>query len=46
MKFQRISAGVEEISVTTEERQVLANTLTDFLDKLQFGGTAEQQVEL
>lgn len=46
MKFQRISAGVKVITVTTVERQVLANPLTNFLAKSQLGGTAEQQVEL
>jgi len=46
VKFLRIAAGVEEITVNTEERPVLANTLTDFLNKLQLGGTAEQQDEL
>ncbi len=46
VKFQRISAGVEEITVNTEERQVLVNTLPDFLNKIQLGGTAEQQMEL
>lgn len=39
VKFQRIAAGVEEITVNTEERQVLANTITDFPNKLQLGGT-------
>ncbi len=46
MKFQRISAGVEEITVNKEERQELVNTLPDFLNKIQLAGTAEQQMEL
>lgn len=46
VKFQRISAGVEEVTVETEERQVLANGLPAFCDKLNLGGTVEQQEEL
>ncbi len=46
VKFQRISAGVEEITVNKEERQELVNTLPDFLSKIQLAGTAEQQMEL
>ncbi len=46
VKFQRISAGVEEITVNTEERQELVNTLPDFLNRIQLAGTAEQQMEL
>lgn len=37
---------MEEITVNTEERQILVNTLPDFLNKIQLGGTAEQQMEL
>ncbi len=46
MKFQRILAGVEEVTVNTEERQELVNTLPDFLNKIQLAGTAKQQMEL
>ncbi len=46
VKFQRISAGVEEITVNTEERQEFVNTLPDFLNKIQLAGTAEQQMKL
>ncbi len=35
VKFQRILAGVEEITVHKEERQELVNTLPDFLNKIQ-----------
>lgn len=41
VKFHRIAAGVEEITVNTVGRQETASTVPDFL-----GGTAEQQVEL
>lgn len=46
VKFQRVEAGVEEITISTEERQVVTEGLPDFLNRLCLGGTAEQQAEL
>lgn len=46
VKFQRVEAGVEEITVSTEERRVVTESLPDFLNRLCLGGTAEQQAEL
>ncbi|XP_073669344.1 uncharacterized protein [Paramisgurnus dabryanus] len=46
VKFKRVAAGVEEITVSTEESQVGAEGLPDLLTELSLGGTAERQAEL
>ncbi len=46
VKFQRISADIEEITVNTKSDQVLENSSKEFLSKLHIGGTLEQQAEL
>ncbi len=46
VKFQHISADIEEISVNPKSDQVLENSSKEFLSKLHIGGTLDQQAEL
>ncbi len=46
VKFQRISADIEEIGVNPKRDQVLENSSKEFLSKLHISGTLDQQAEL
>ncbi|KAL0147914.1 hypothetical protein M9458_056791, partial [Cirrhinus mrigala] len=46
VKFQRISADIEQITVNTRNDQVLENSSKEFISKLNIGDTLEQQAEL
>lgn len=46
VKFQRVSADMEEITVNAKSSQVLGKSTKEFLSKLHIGGTIEQQAAL